>query len=55
MGLKLHNTLWRKKEEFQPLDPNHVRMYVCGPTVYDFSHIGIARPVFVFDLLYRVL
>ena len=55
MGLKLHNTLWRKKEEFQPLDPNHVRMYVCGPTVYDFSHIGNARPVIVFDLLYRVL
>jgi cysteinyl-tRNA synthetase len=55
MGLKLHNTLWRKKEEFQPLDPNHVRMYVCGPTVYDFSHIGNARPVIVFDVLYRVL
>ena len=55
MGLKLHNTLWRKKEEFQPLDPNHVRMYVCGPTVYDFSHIGNARPVIVFDVLYRLL
>ena len=55
MGLKLHNTLWRKKEEFKPLDPNHVRMYVCGPTVYDFSHIGNARPVIVFDVLYRLL
>ncbi len=55
MGLKLHNTLWRKKEEFQPLDPNHVRMYVCGPTVYDFAHIGNARPVIVFDVLYRLL
>jgi cysteinyl-tRNA synthetase len=55
MGLKLHNTLWRKKEEFRPLDPNHVRMYVCGPTVYDFAHIGNARPVIVFDVLYRLL
>jgi len=55
MGLKLHNTLWRKKEEFQPLDPDHVRMYVCGPTVYDFAHIGNARPVIVFDVLYRLL
>jgi len=55
MALKLHNTLWRKKEAFVPLDPTHVRMYVCGPTVYDFAHIGNARPVIVFDVLYRLL
>ena len=55
MGLRLYNTLWRKKEEFQPLDPNHVRMYVCGNTVYDYAHIGNARPVIVFDVLYRLL
>jgi cysteinyl-tRNA synthetase len=53
--LKLHNTLTRKKEDFVPLDPNHVRMYVCGPTVYDRAHIGNARPVVVFDILYRLL
>ncbi|MGY9006224.1 MAG: cysteine--tRNA ligase [Alphaproteobacteria bacterium] len=55
MTLKLHNTLTRKKEDFVPLDPNHVRMYVCGPTVYDRAHIGNARPVVVFDILYRLL
>ena len=53
--LKLYNTLTRKKEEFRPLDPDNVRMYVCGPTVYDFAHIGNARPVIVFDVLYRLL
>ena len=53
--LQLHNTLTRKKEPFQPLDENHVRMYVCGPTVYDLAHIGNARPVVVFDVLYRLL
>jgi cysteinyl-tRNA synthetase len=53
--LKLYNTLTRQKEEFAPLDPAHVRMYVCGPTVYDFAHIGNARPVVVFDVLYRLL
>jgi cysteinyl-tRNA synthetase len=53
--LKLYNTLTRKKEEFRPLDPANVRMYVCGPTVYDFAHIGNARPVIVFDVLYRLL
>ncbi|GGA49149.1 cysteine--tRNA ligase [Pelagibacterium lentulum] len=53
--LKLYNTLTRKKEAFEPLDPNTVRMYVCGPTVYDFAHIGNARPVIVFDVLYRLL
>jgi cysteinyl-tRNA synthetase len=53
--LHLHNTLTKRKEEFVPLDPSNVRMYVCGPTVYDFAHIGNARPVVVFDTLYRVL
>jgi len=55
LTLTLHNTLTRRKEPFQPLDPASVRMYVCGPTVYDFAHIGNARPVVVFDLLYRLL
>ena len=55
MALTLTNTLTRRKEEFAPLDPAKVRMYVCGPTVYDFAHIGNARPVIVFDVLYRVL
>jgi cysteinyl-tRNA synthetase len=55
MELKLYNTLTRAKEAFRPLDPERVRMYVCGPTVYDFAHIGNARPVIVFDVLYRLL
>jgi cysteinyl-tRNA synthetase len=55
MTLRLYNTLTRKKEEFTPLDPQNVRMYVCGPTVYDFAHIGNARPVIVFDVLFRLL
>src|ERR1700733_43260 len=53
--LRITNTLSRKKEEFKPLDPKHIRMYVCGPTVYDFAHVGNARPVVVFDTLYRLL
>jgi cysteinyl-tRNA synthetase len=53
--LMLYNTLTRKKERFEPLDPNNVRMYVCGPTVYDYAHIGNARPVIVFDVLFRLL
>jgi cysteinyl-tRNA synthetase len=53
--LKLYNTLTRAKEEFSPLDPGHVRMYVCGPTVYDYAHIGNARPLIVFDVLFRLL
>jgi cysteinyl-tRNA synthetase len=53
--LKLYNTLTRSKELFKPLDDKNVRMYVCGPTVYDFAHIGNARPVIVFDVLYRLL
>ncbi len=55
MSMQLYNTLTRKTEDFQPLDPEHVRLYVCGPTVYDFAHIGNARPVVVFDLLFRLL
>ncbi|MBN9249812.1 MAG: cysteine--tRNA ligase, partial [Mesorhizobium sp.] len=54
-GLRLYNTLTRSKEDFAPIDPDNVRMYVCGPTVYDFAHIGNARPVIVFDVLYRLL
>jgi cysteinyl-tRNA synthetase len=54
-GLRLYNTLTRSKEDFVPIDPDNVRMYVCGPTVYDFAHIGNARPVIVFDVLYRLL
>jgi cysteinyl-tRNA synthetase len=53
--LRLHNTLTRTKEDFAPIDPNAVRLYVCGPTVYDFAHIGNARPVIVFDVLFRLL
>lgn len=53
--LRLYNTLTRTKEEFLPIDPAHVRMYVCGPTVYDYAHIGNARPVIVFDVLFRLL
>lgn len=53
--LKLYNTLTREKADFAPIDPKNVRMYVCGPTVYDFAHIGNARPVIVFDVLYRLL
>jgi cysteinyl-tRNA synthetase len=55
MELTLYDTLTRAKRAFTPLDPAHVRMYVCGPTVYDFAHIGNARPVIVFDVLFRLL
>ena len=55
MTLRLHNTLTRRKEDFAPIDPRAVRLYVCGPTVYDFAHIGNARPVIVFDVLFRLL
>lgn len=55
MSLRLHNTFSRSKEDFVPLDDSHVRMYVCGPTVYDRAHIGNARPVVVFDVLYRLI
>ena len=55
MALALYNTLSRAKDAFEPIDANNVRLYVCGPTVYDFAHIGNARPVVVFDVLYRLL
>ncbi len=55
MELRLYDTLTREKRVFRPLDPARVRMYVCGPTVYDFAHIGNARPVIVFDVLFRLL
>src|SRR5262249_7001422 len=55
MTLRLHNTLTRQKENFTPIDPKNVRMYVCGPTVYDYAHIGNARPAIVFDVLFRLL
>ncbi len=55
MALYLHNTLSRSRERFEPADPECVTMYVCGPTVYNFSHIGNARPPVVFDVLARVL
>src|SRR3954451_10860444 len=55
MELKLYDTLSRDKRLFAPIDPARVRMYVCGPTVYDYAHIGNARPVIVFDLLFRLL
>ncbi|MDG2032523.1 MAG: cysteine--tRNA ligase [Rhodospirillales bacterium] len=55
MDLQLYNTLTREKSVFTPLDPNSIRLYVCGPTVYDYAHIGNARPVIVFDVLARLL
>jgi cysteinyl-tRNA synthetase len=55
MELRLYDTLTREKRTFVPIDPGNVRMYVCGPTVYDFAHIGNARPVIVFDVLFRLL
>ena len=55
MSLRLFNTLTKTKDDFAPIDAKNVRMYVCGPTVYDFAHIGNARPVIVFDVLYRLL
>src|SRR5436190_20866441 len=57
MQLRLYNTLTKEEPPlpFVPLDPDNVRMYVCGPTDYDFAHIGNARPIIVFDLLFRLL
>ncbi|MBI1211136.1 MAG: cysteine--tRNA ligase [Alphaproteobacteria bacterium] len=55
MALTIYNTLAREKQVFEPIDRTNVRMYVCGPTVYDFAHIGNARPVIVFDVLFRLL
>ncbi|CDZ56142.1 cysteine--tRNA ligase [Neorhizobium galegae] len=54
-SLKFYNTLTREKTAFSPIDPQNVRMYVCGPTVYDYAHIGNARPAIVFDVLFRLL
>ncbi|MFV1851033.1 MAG: cysteine--tRNA ligase [Thalassospira sp.] len=53
--LRIFDTLTREKQVFEPIDPDHVRLYVCGPTVYDYAHVGNARPVVVFDTLVRVL
>jgi cysteinyl-tRNA synthetase len=53
--IRLHNTKTRMKEDFTPIDPENVRMYVCGPTVYDRAHLGNGRPVVVFDVLFRLL
>ena len=55
MTLEIHDTLRSEKVTFEPRDENHVRLYVCGPTVYDYAHIGNARPVVVFDVLCRLL
>lgn len=55
MAIKLHNTLGRQKQVFEPREPGKVGMYVCGPTVYDLAHIGNARPVIVFDVMFRLL
>src|ERR1700731_2569862 len=55
MELKVYDTLPRQKRRFDPIEPTRVRLYVCGPTVYDFAHIGNARPVIVFDVLFRLL
>ncbi len=55
MSIRIYNTLSREKETFVPLDPKRVTLYACGPTVYNFAHIGNARPAVIFDLLYRVL
>lgn len=55
MTIRLHNTRTRRKDAFVPIDPENLRMYVCGPTVYDRAHLGNARPVVVFDVLYRLL
>jgi cysteinyl-tRNA synthetase len=55
MTLRIHNTLTRALETFTPLEPNHVRMYVCGITIYDLCHVGHARMMVAFDLIYRWL
>ena len=55
MNFRLYNTLNKEKESFSPIDKNEVKMYVCGPTVYSYAHIGNARPAVVFDVLYRLL
>ena len=54
-SIKIYNTLTRQKEDFEPIDPNHIRVYTCGPTVYNYSHIGNARPAIISDVLIRLL
>ena len=53
--MHIYNTLTRKKEELVPIEPNHIRIYACGPTVYNYIHIGNARPICAFDVLRRYL
>ena len=55
MNLYLYDTFSKSKKLFEPIDDKNVRMYVCGPTVYDYPHVGNARPVIVFDILFRLL
>ena len=55
MSLKLYNTLSKEKEIFTPVDVNNIRMYVCGPTLYNNPHIGNFRPIVIFDILFRLL
>ena len=55
MGLSFYNTLARGRQDFTPVDPDHIRLYACGPTVYDRIHVGNARPLVVFDVLVRLL
>ena len=55
MSIRLYNTLAREKQVFEPQNPDRVTMYVCGPTVYNYAHIGNARPAVIFDLLHRLL
>ena len=55
MALQLYDTFSKSKRLFEPIDASNVKMYVCGPTVYDYPHVGNARPVIVFDILFRVL
>ena len=55
MSIRIYNTLAREKQEFVPIDPQRITMYACGPTVYNYAHIGNARPAVIFDLLYRLL
>ena len=55
MNLEIFDTLTGTKQKFDPIDEKRVRMYVCGPTVYDLAHIGNARPIIIFDVFYRIL
>ena len=55
MSLNLYDTFSNSKKKFEPINPKNIRMYVCGPTVYDYPHVGNARPIIVFDILFRIL